>query len=294
MTSHALTSVIIPAYNAAPFIADAVRSVLAQTMPDLEVIVVDDGSSDGTGDIARAIADPRVRVVSRVNGGVSAARNTGLELACGSHIAFLDADDAMEPTNLEEKLNVLRNGDTDWVFGDLIMCDQALRPTGNVLKGTDEDVVRTILLGTTTAVPAMCSNAVLARACFDRGYRFPAYLSNAADQHFALSMARTYRHHHLPRQLNRYRVLPNSMSKNVALYEADHLRLHSAAAAMGLLDDPGFARICRANAYWSIGGSWWVNGRTPAKAIPWLLRAVITDPRVLLRRLQRGRKGRSA
>ncbi len=294
MSQPPVASVIIPAYNAAPFISGAIRSVLDQTMPQLEVIVVNDGSTDTTEQTVRAMEDPRVHLVSRTNGGVSAARNTGLDMARGNYIAFLDADDAMEPTNLEEKIAVLRNSEAIWVFGDLIICDHKLLPTGQVLKGTDGDVVRTILLGTGTAVPAMCSNALLARSCFDGGYRFPIHLSNAADQHFALSMARAYTGHHLPRALTRYRVLPSSMSKNVALYEADHLRLHEAAAAMGLLDDPRFARICKANAYWSIGGSWWVNGNAPRKAIPYLIRAILTDPRVLLRRLARGRKNPSA
>lgn len=292
MSQHPVASVIIPAYNVAPFISVAVRSVLDQTMPQLEIIVVNDGSTDSTEQTVRAMEDPRVQLVTRPNGGVSAARNTGLDMARGRYIAFLDADDAMEPTNLEEKIAVLRNGKAHWVFGDLTICDRHLLPTGQVLKGTDGNIVRTILLGTKTAVPAMCSNALLIRSCFDDGYRFPTYLSNAADQHFALSMASAHSGHHLPRALNRYRVLPTSMSKNVALYEADHLRLHAAAAAMGLLDDAAFARTCKANAYWSIGGSWWVNGNSPARAIPYLVRAVITDPCVLLRRLQRGRKDR--
>ncbi len=293
MTQEPLITVITPAYNAAAYIEEALRSVLAQTHRNLELIVVDDGSKDATATITRSLGDPRICVISQSNGGVSAARNTGLGLAKGEYITFHDADDGMEPTNLAEKLRAVQEHQVDWVFGDLILCDPQLRQTGN-MRGTDGDVVRTVLLGIDTAVPGTSSNIFLKARCFDKGYRFPLNLSNAADQHLVLSMASAYPYRHIPRALTRYRVLSTSMSKNVALYEADHLRLHAAAAAMGLLDDPGFARICRANACWSIGGSWWVNGRAPAKAIPWLLRAVITDPRVLLRRLQRGRKGRSA
>lgn len=293
MTAEPLISVIIPAYNAAAFIEEALRSVLVQTHRNLEVIVVDDGSKDATALIARSIGDPRVRVVSQPNGGVSAARNTGLGLATGEYISFHDADDSMEPTNLAEKLQALRVYDVDWVFGDLILCDPQLRQTG-IMCGTDGDVVRTVLLGSDTAVPGTSSNIFLKVGCFTKGYRFPLNLSNAADQHLVLSMAKSYPYHHLPRALTRYRILSMSMSKNVALYEADHLRLHAAAAAMGLLNDPAFARICKANAFWSIGGSWWVNGNAPRKAIPYLIRAVVVDPRVLLRRLMRWQKDRSA
>lgn len=289
MNNAPLVSVIIPAYNAAPYIAEALRSVLAQTHGALDIIVVDDGSTDDTAAIAASLGDPRIRVVSQPNGGVSAARNKGLDLAKGEFIAFHDADDGMEPTNLEEKLNTLLSHQVDWVFGDLILCDHELRPTG-VMKGTDGDVVRTVLLGIDTAVPGTSSNIFLKRSCFDAGYRFPTTLSNAADQHLVLSMAKDHRYHHLPRALTRYRILSTSMSKNVALYEADHLRLFAAAKGMGLLDEPGFARICRANAMWSIGGSWWVNGGSPKRAIPYLIRAVLTDPRVLLRRAARKRR----
>lgn len=288
MNGQPLISVIMPAYNAAAYIEEAIRSVLGQTHSNLEMIVIDDGSKDATAGIARSITDPRVRVFQQPNGGVSSARNKGLDLARGEYIAFHDADDGMEPTNLAEKLQALTGHGVDWVFGDLILCDPHLRTTG-VMRGTDGDVVRTVLLGIETAVPGTSSNILLKRSCFAGGYRFPLELSNAADQHLVLSMARDHTYHHLPRALTRYRVLSTSMSKNVALYEADHRRLHAAAKAMGLLNDPAFARTCRANMHWSIGGSWWVNGRAPVKAVPHLVRSVLTDPCILLRRLMRKR-----
>jgi glycosyltransferase involved in cell wall biosynthesis len=288
-------SVIIPAYNAAPYLDEAMRSVLTQTFVDLELIVVNDGSTDNTGDVVRSFTDPRILAIDRKNGGVSAARNTGIAAARGAYVSFLDADDAMEPSNLSEKLEALARTGKDWVYGDLIICDEHLGNTGRVLRGTDEDVVRTILLCTDTAVPAMCSNAVLKRSCFNAGYRFPLHLSNAADQHFAMSMAQAYSHHHLPRALDRYRVLPQSMSRNVALYEADHMRLFDEAERMELLRDERFARICRSNLHWSIGGSWWINGRSPLRALPHFLQAVFTDPGIISRRLKRSqRRGTAA
>ena len=100
MTSERL-SVVIPAYNAATTVRSAVRSVLNQTVAALEVIVVDDGSSDATAEVVSAMADPRVRLVSRPNGGPAAARNAGIAAARGEWVAFLDSDDLWLPRYVE-------------------------------------------------------------------------------------------------------------------------------------------------------------------------------------------------
>lgn len=97
-----MISVIIPAYNAEKTIGHCVKSVLAQTYDDWELILVDDGSKDATLDVCRSFDDSRVIVLHQENGGVSSARNKGLESAKGEYVAFVDSDDYIESDYLEK------------------------------------------------------------------------------------------------------------------------------------------------------------------------------------------------
>ena len=102
------TSVIVPLYNKAPYVQRALDSVLAQTFRDFELIVVDDGSTDGGSEIVARCSDPRVRVVRQTNAGPGAARNRGLREAQGEFVAFLDADDEWLPEFLARSAEYLR------------------------------------------------------------------------------------------------------------------------------------------------------------------------------------------
>ena len=97
-----MISVIIPLYNKEAGIATALHSVLAQSYQDFEVVVVDDGSTDGSVAIVKTFNDPRIRLIQQQNAGVSAARNRGIEEAKGEYIAFLDAEDEWMPGFLDE------------------------------------------------------------------------------------------------------------------------------------------------------------------------------------------------
>ena len=110
-------SVVIPAYNAERFLAEALESVLAQAHGGLELIVVDDGSVDGTALVARSFGAP-VRVLQQANQGVGGARNTGIGAAAGEMLAFLDADDAWTPGSLAARMDRLASDPSlDGIFG---------------------------------------------------------------------------------------------------------------------------------------------------------------------------------
>lgn len=103
---HARISVIIPAYNAQATIAEAVQSVLAQSWPNVECVVVNDGSTDGTAAVLEPLRD-RITWIDKANGGFASARNMGMQAATGEWIAWLDADDIFEPEKLERQMALL-------------------------------------------------------------------------------------------------------------------------------------------------------------------------------------------
>jgi CDP-glycerol glycerophosphotransferase len=116
-----LVSVVVPAFQVEAYLAACLDSVLSSQLTDLEVLCIDDGSSDGTGRIAEAYAarDPRVQVLHQANAGLGATRNRGVALATGRYLAFLDADDLVPPTAYAHMVASLEGSGSDLVTGDI-------------------------------------------------------------------------------------------------------------------------------------------------------------------------------
>jgi glycosyltransferase involved in cell wall biosynthesis len=112
-----LVSILIPCHNAAPWLAQTLESALAQTWPHQEIIVVDDGSRDGSAEIARTFADRGVKIIVQENRGASAARNRAYRLSQGDFIQYLDADDLLAPDKIEHQMNL-----ADKTGPDAVLC----------------------------------------------------------------------------------------------------------------------------------------------------------------------------
>ena len=167
MNNDALVTIVIPAFQAAGTIVDAILSVSAQTHPWLEIVVVDDGSTDGTAGIARSlmVREPRLRVISQANGGVAAARNTGIAAANGSLVAFLDADDLWHPWKIELQVErFARGGPT---VGAVYTWSTYTDATGRILPGRaftarfEGDVYAQLLVGNFVNGTHMVGTALL-------------------------------------------------------------------------------------------------------------------------------------
>ena len=115
-------SILIPAYNAAPFLSRSVASVLGQTFDDFEIVIVDDGSTDGTGEIADKMAaeEPRIKVVHQENRGLAEARRSGIKAATADYICHLDADDELLPDAIAFLYDKCVSQELDFAFGAMI------------------------------------------------------------------------------------------------------------------------------------------------------------------------------
>ncbi|NJM97220.1 MAG: UDP-glucose 4-epimerase GalE [Phormidesmis sp. RL_2_1] len=214
-----LVSIIIPAYNAARFIERTLRSVLNQTYHHIEVLVIDDGSTDNTADIVKrfAAADHRVQLLCQTNAGVAAARNHGIKRAQGDFIAPIDADDIWHKTNVEKQLQVLMNADetVGMVYSWSVDIDEADQLTGWVRVSPYHGNIYPALLFENLIGHA--SATMIRRSCLETvGDYSTALLAQKAqgceDWEIYLRIAQRYQVAVVPEMLVGYRQVTGSMS----------------------------------------------------------------------------------
>lgn len=168
---------VVPAYNAEPFLRQCVDSILAQSHADLEVVLVDDGSTDATDTICDeyAEADPRVRVLHTENRGVSAARNAGIEAARGEWLAFVDADDAVHPLFAEKMLRLAEDCGCDIAAAQMLQgaeCAWLESKRCKIVEYMPDEAVETSLYQRSLNC-SVCGK--LFKTCLFSDLRFPPY-----------------------------------------------------------------------------------------------------------------------
>jgi glycosyltransferase involved in cell wall biosynthesis len=254
--------------------------VLAQTFGDFELIVVDDGSSDDTGLVAGR-DDRRVNVVRSPNGGVAAARNRGLDVATGSFVAFLDADDAWQPTKLERQhAAISESPEVGLCFPSAQLVDDGLRPFGVDPAVDRSDYTEALLLEGN--VVAGGGSSVLARtAAVEQAGRFDPQLSQCADWDMWLRMSMITGFLPLHEELVLYRSVPGTMSSDPQLLERDTFAMLDKFYA-----EPASGRYAsvRRRAYanqWMVCAGTYLHARRLRDSLRCVVAGLRSDPRTV-------------
>lgn len=216
--------VVIPAHNAAETLARAIHSVLAQSLPASEIVVVDDASTDATAEVARAFAEKGVRLVSlHARRGAAGARNAGIAAAASAWIAFLDADDEWRPAKLERQMALIgREPDASLVF----CASEEFAPDGTALGdtfrggrvSTGEDAWKALLKTNFVATPTVAAPRALLLLC-----GFDESLAVGEDQDMWIRLALSGKLAYLPECLVRVHVRPRSLSSYRGTDQSRHL-----------------------------------------------------------------------
>lgn len=211
-TDQKLVSIIIPVYNKEKYIADSINSVLAQTYPDWELILVDDCSTDRSPEIIRNYmkTDERVRYTRlEQNSGAAVARNKALEIARGRYVAFIDADDIWLPQKLEKQIDFLTRIGQGFCYTAIEMIDD----DGNPLKGKRpvKDVVNYRYLLTNTVIA--CSSVLIDRN-ITGDFRMPEVRKGQDFATWLSLLKKGLNAYGINEVLVRYRVAKDSISSN--------------------------------------------------------------------------------
>lgn len=219
MTSNSLVSVVIASYNMAQYLPLAVRSVLDQTYTNLEVHIVDDGSTDNTRKVMEQFSnDPRVHYHYQKNSGQASAKNRGINESRGEYIAFLDADDIWLPQKLEKQLPLFRSDEN---IGVVYSYFKYIDEYGSITHTPELYCFRGRITG-----PLLIKNfipfntTVVKRECLERMGYFDESLPMGIDYDLWLRISTEYQFDYLPEYALYYRVWNGQMSKNyVGRYE---------------------------------------------------------------------------
>lgn len=178
-------SVIIPLYNKAPYVAKAIESVLGQTYRDFEVIVIDDGSTDQSLEVAKTFENKSITIISQPNSGVSTARNNGVKLAKHPYICFLDADDWWHPTFLEEMKRLITDFPDAGIYGSGYYIvkngQERIAPIG-VPQGFERGIIDYCeVYAKTLCMPLTSISVVIPKHIFDEERGFKSQLKFGED-----------------------------------------------------------------------------------------------------------------
>lgn len=278
-------SVIIPNYNYGRFLGEAIESVLAQTRPADEIIVVDDGSSDDSVEIARSFGSA-VKVIVQKNGGVGAARNHGVREASGDIVAFLDSDDRWYPEKLERQLGIFCE---DAEVGIVTCFMREFDADGNTITIYEQDIEGRIsdrVLRFDARIVGPGSAVVLKKDIFLAvgGFDEERDLHPSEDWELFYRVTKATKIRYVPELLVHYRNHGNNGHLNIRRMERAMLLGYSKVFKKDPSIDRGTRRTCYANLHTMLAGSFFRSGDY-GKFVEHAAKGLFNDPRTIFRYL---------
>ncbi|MBI5874103.1 MAG: glycosyltransferase [Candidatus Omnitrophica bacterium] len=220
-------SVIIPVYENEQTIAEAIESVLQQEFSDFEIIIIDDGSTDGSKDIIelyRKRSPDKIKCIRQSNQGISAARNNGIRIARGEYIAFLDADDLWIPEKLKTQVLFMdKEKNLGFSYTETFVVDIDCQLTGHWKHINPTNTFEVLYNGNFIHTLTVMAR----RHCFDRVGLFDPHLAISQDYHMWLKLTKQFSFGHISQPLAKYRIHSNNTSKDHSLRLKDHLYIIS-------------------------------------------------------------------
>ncbi|HMO80754.1 MAG TPA: glycosyltransferase [Pyrinomonadaceae bacterium] len=218
-----LVSAIIPNYNYARYVGEAVESALSQTYPNIEVIVVDDGSKDNSLKVLEKYRD-RVKIIEQVNSGVCVARNRGVAESAGEYIAFLDADDVWLPAKIERQVEKFASEDVlGLVHVGVTDIDALGKELATHLDGMEGDVASELMMFESAVILGGGSGVMIPRKVFDKVGGFDDSLSTSADWDIYFRISSSFPVGFVDEPLLKYRLHGSNMHSNIKRMEHEML-----------------------------------------------------------------------
>jgi glycosyltransferase involved in cell wall biosynthesis len=278
MMQSPLISIIIPTYNRAALLTETIESVLGQSFPNLECIIVDDGSTDGTAEVVARYGE-RIRYVYQRNSGRSIARNKGFELSRGVYVSFLDSDDLLEPDSIQQRVEYLNSNPG----AGFVYCG---------FETIDDDGMNSPLPLNFKRHPPQCgrifssllyfdyippATLLIRRECHEGAGGFETSMEPAEDYDWLLRLSRQFTAGYIPQKLARYRIHSGGTS-------AARLQMATVRVLAKHLDDPQTRASLGQSWRVAIGdhncaiGNYYYNNASPGKALLRYVKSMYTNP----------------
>ncbi|NUM50706.1 MAG: glycosyltransferase [Flavobacteriales bacterium] len=281
-----LVSIVIPCYNAEKFIGETIKSILSQSYKNIEVIIVNDGSTDDSIKIIKNSEAENIKIIEQKNSGVSIARNVGMQASIGEFIIFFDADDRMSPEFIEKRMKIFYNHSSiDYVCGFIHSFEKEGEFLTQHIKGASENTEFDVLLYNPDIATCPSNYLIKKKSLVLNKINFNPLLESSADRFFLLEMAK----YNLKGEMLTsggelyYRIHPNSMSHKLSnRLVSDTEKYYSELLKHNIIPDK-LRRKALSKGYYIISGSYFKLKNI--KSIIYALLSIYYSPKLFLRNI---------